>query len=57
MYKVIQELSFQTKQWRAQLKQDGEYTDILGNHYTIKTDLDIRKACFNICSAYELVLQ
>lgn len=53
---VIQELSFQTKQWRAQLKQDGEYTDILGNHYIIKTDLDIRKACFNICSAYELAL-
>lgn len=53
---VIQELSSKTQQWRTQLKQDKEYSDVLGNHYIINSSRDIRRACFNMCSAYELAL-
>lgn len=53
---TIQELTQATYQWRESLRKCSEYTDPLGNIHAIETDTDVKSACFNICSAYELML-
>lgn len=53
---VIQELMESTQVWRGQLIQAGQYIDPFGNIHTLSNEEDVKTACFNICTAYELML-
>ena len=53
---VIQELMQSTQLWRTQLLQAGQCIDPFGNTHILTTKEDVKTACFNICSAYELML-
>jgi len=53
---LVQELMVKTYTWRNQLLQDGEYIDPFGITHKVTGQNDVKTACFNICSAYELIL-
>lgn len=53
---IIRELTEATQIWRDTLFKDKYYVDPFGNEYPLSNEKDVRTACFNICSAYELML-
>jgi hypothetical protein len=53
---VIQELMESTQLWRSQLLQAGQCIDPFGNTHILSSKDEVKTACFNICTAYELML-
>jgi hypothetical protein len=45
-----------TQLWRSQLLEAGEYIDPFGITYSLSSKDEVKTACFNICTAYELML-